>query len=81
MHTLVRPAFHALTLLCAACTCLVAAHTVSSVADVWLQPLPSFPNLLRCVQLRGGHVLTAVVTARHQHLVGGQQARRVAIPR
>ena len=44
MHTLIRPTFHALTLLCAASTCLVAAHTVSSVADVWLQPLPSFPE-------------------------------------
>ncbi len=42
MSTLIRPTFHALTLLCAACTCLVAAHAVSSVVDAWLQPLPSF---------------------------------------
>jgi general secretion pathway protein C len=42
MSTLIRPAFHALTLLCAACTCLVAAYAVNSVVDTWLQPLPSF---------------------------------------
>ncbi|PTL78500.1 type II secretion system protein GspC [Vitiosangium sp. GDMCC 1.1324] len=41
MSTFIRPAFHALTLLCAACTCLVAAHAVNSVVDAWLQPLPS----------------------------------------
>ncbi|WNG45021.1 general secretion pathway protein GspC [Archangium minus] len=44
MSTLIRPTFHALTLLCAACTCLVAAHAVNSVVDAWLQPLPSFPE-------------------------------------
>jgi general secretion pathway protein C len=42
MSTLVRPTFRVLTLLCAACTCLVAAHAVNSVVDAWLQPLPSF---------------------------------------
>jgi general secretion pathway protein C len=42
MSLLIRPAFHALTLLCTACTCLVAAYAVNSVVDAWLQPLPSF---------------------------------------
>jgi general secretion pathway protein C len=42
MSTLIRPTFHALTLLCAALTGLVAAHAVNSVVDAWLQPLPSF---------------------------------------
>lgn len=46
MSTLIRPTFHALTLLCAACTCLVAAHAVNSVVDAWLQPLPSFQEEL-----------------------------------
>lgn len=41
MSTLLRPTFRALTLVSAACTCLVAAHAVSSVLDAWLQPLPS----------------------------------------
>ncbi len=44
MSTLVRPSFHVLTLLCAASLCLVTAHAVSSVLDVWLQPLPSLEN-------------------------------------
>lgn len=53
MSTLVRPAFHALTLLCAACTCLVAAHGVNSVVDAWLQPRPSIeepPKKVRAKQ-------------------------------
>jgi general secretion pathway protein C len=41
MSTLVRPSFHALTLLCTACMCLVVAHTVNTVVDTWAQPLPS----------------------------------------
>ncbi|MCY1081087.1 type II secretion system protein GspC [Archangium lansingense] len=41
MSTLIRPTFHVLTLLCIACTCMVAAHSVNSVVDAWLQPLPS----------------------------------------
>lgn len=41
MSTLLRPTFRALTLVTAACTCLVAAHAVSTVLDAWLQPLPS----------------------------------------
>jgi general secretion pathway protein C len=41
MSTLLRPTFRALTLVTAACTCLVAAHAVSLVLDAWLQPLPS----------------------------------------
>jgi general secretion pathway protein C len=41
MSTLIRPTFRALTLVSAACTCLVAAHAVSSVLEAWLQPLPS----------------------------------------
>lgn len=50
MSTLIRPAFHALTLLCAACTCLVAAHAVNSVVEAWLQPLPSFEEPPRKVR-------------------------------
>ncbi|MFL5351169.1 type II secretion system protein GspC [Archangium sp.] len=41
MSTLLRPTFRALTLVTAACTCLVMAHAVSSVLDAWLQPPPS----------------------------------------
>ncbi|AKJ06592.1 general secretion pathway protein C [Archangium gephyra] len=41
MSTLIRPAFHALAMLCVACTCMVAAQAVNSVVDAWLQPLPS----------------------------------------
>jgi general secretion pathway protein C len=43
MSTLARPSFRALTLLCAACMGLTAAHAVSSVVEAVLQPLPSFP--------------------------------------
>ncbi|MGZ3457378.1 MAG: type II secretion system protein GspC [Archangium sp.] len=41
MLPLIRLSFHALSLLCVACVGLVSAHTVSSVMEAWLQPLPS----------------------------------------
>ncbi|QRN99754.1 general secretion pathway protein GspC [Archangium violaceum] len=42
MSTLVRPSFRALTLLCAACLGLTAAHAVNTVVEAWLLPFPSF---------------------------------------
>lgn len=41
MSAPIRTTFRALTLVSAACTCLVAAHAVNSVLDAWLQPVPS----------------------------------------
>lgn len=41
MPTHLRSTFRALTLVTAACTCLLVAHAVSTVLDAWLQPMPS----------------------------------------
>ncbi len=44
MSTHARRSHLGLTLLCLAVTCLVAAHSVNTVVDAWLQPLPSFQD-------------------------------------
>lgn len=40
MSAIIRASFRVLTLLCAACMCLITAHTVNHVLDAWLEPLP-----------------------------------------
>ncbi|HZH79333.1 MAG TPA: type II secretion system protein GspC [Archangium sp.] len=44
MSTHARRSHLGLTLLCLAVTSLVAAHSVNTVLDAWLQPLPSFED-------------------------------------
>jgi general secretion pathway protein C len=47
MSSLIRPSFHAFTLVMLACACLLVVQTVNTVLGASLLPLPSLPELPR----------------------------------